>query len=620
MSAQPLSNSDSDVVIENLSFTSHISAAGRGAAADLESIAHAIASTGHLPEGGTPLAVNGEEAAPGMAKDISTMDIAKKFLFVGYPLTLSSLAQFSLNLTIILVIGRLLGLEAMGGASLALGLVNATGFAFGAGLCGALETVLSHSFGHFRREEEKRLARAKEAAARAGIAMEPPAPHTLHMYGIYAQRMAIILMVAAVPLGVVLCFADGLLTAAGESATVVYYTGRWCRWAVFGIPGAMAFQLIQRYYSCQHLTKPLPVALISAAISNPILQLIFVKLFGFAGSPIAWLIMMTGTVVGLICYLRYTGQDKLTWGGWDIRCTRNLGSLAKIALPSMGMMLSEWVALEVNALAGGYGTSAELGAYTITLQVFGVMWSMGSGVMILTSVFVGNAIGEGKPLLARRITFTAFAVVLCIAAVDVALCLLMESFIPSFFVKAEEVDAVAAIYRELMWLVMPYHFFDVFQSTVMGALRGCELQKLGAAIITVAFCVVGVPLSFLLFFYFKIGIKALWIGPFTGVTAVGTPLYIYILLWYIKWEDLKPHIDTTAMPDDGQPGNAGANVINTSAQAPLDGETPPLTLPQVVTVQRFVDPTAPRTSTQKPSATSAAKVLQQASGHPNVPP
>ncbi|KAG5492783.1 hypothetical protein JKF63_01363 [Porcisia hertigi] len=533
-------DSDNDVVIENLSFNANMWPGGRGAAADLESIASAIVSTGRRSEGGASSVADDDEATSGISERVSSISIAKRFFFVGYPLTLSSLAQFSLNLMIIVVIGQLLGLEAMGGASLALGLVNATGFAFGAGLCGALETVLSHSFGHFQQEETKRLSRAKAEAARTGSAVRPQEPHTLHIYGIYAQRMTIILMVAAVPLGFVLCFADALLGAVGESPSIVHYTGKWCRWALFGIPAAMAFQLIQRYYSCQHLTKPLAVALLFTSISNPILQIIFVKLFGFAGSPIAWLIMMTCTVAGLLFYIRYTGQDKLTWGGWDVRCTQNLGSLVNIALPSMGMMLSEWVAIEVNALAGGYGTTAELGAYTVTLQVFGVMWAMCSGVTILSCVFVGNAIGEGKPLLARRIAFVALVVVLCIATVDVVLCFFLESYIPSLFMKADEIEAVSAIYRSLMRLVMPYHFFDVFQSTVMGILRGCGLQKLGAVIITVAFCVVGVPLSFLLFFYFKIGIKALWIGPFVGVTAVGAPLYLYILLRYIKWEDLKP--------------------------------------------------------------------------------
>ncbi|GET92883.1 hypothetical protein, conserved [Leishmania tarentolae] len=585
MSSRSYADSESETVPENLSFVSHISTSGRCAPADAESIAQAIVSTSRRPEDGLPSTTDGEEARLGMSADISTMDIVKKFFFVGYPLTLASLAQFSLNLAIILVIGRLLGLEAMGGVSLALGLVNATGFAFGAGLCGALETVLSHSFGRFQQEESKRLAQAKAEAARTGTAVVPPTPPTLHIYGIYAQRMSIILMVASVPLGFVLCFADALLTFVGESATVVHYTGKWCRWAVFGIPAAMAFQLTQRYYSCQHQTKPLPVALFSAALVNPILQFIFVKLFGFAGSPIAWLIMMTGIVAGLIFYLRYTGRDKLTWGGWDIRCAQNLNSLVKIALPSMGMMLSEWVALEVNALAGGYGTAAELGAYTITLQVFGVMWAMGSGVMVLTSVFVGNAIGEGKPLLARRIAFIAFAVVLSIATVDIVVCLILEPFIPSFFVKTEELDAVEVIYRELMYLVMPYHFFDVFQSTVMGALRGCELQKLGAVIITVAFCVVGVPLSFLLFFYFKIGIKALWIGPFTGVAVVGTPVYIYILLRYIKWENLKPHIDNTATLKEDRAYDARTGAINRPAEVPLNNAAADVASPQVVVVQ-----------------------------------
>jgi multidrug resistance protein, MATE family len=505
-------------------------------------------------------------------------------------------------------------LQAMGGASLALGLVNATGFAFGAGLCGALETVLSHSFGLFLYEEKKRKAAAEAAAARDGTEVQALVPHTLHIYGIYAQRMVLILLVAAIPLGIILCFADAFLTAVGQSPSIVHYTGMWCRWGVFGIPSAMAFQLLQRYYSCQHLTKPLPVALFGAAFANPVLQYVFVKLFGFSGSPIAWLVLMTGTVAGLIAYLRFTGIYRTTWGGWDIRCTQNVGSLVGVALPSMGMMLSEWVALEVNGLAGGYGTKAELGAYTITLQIFGVMWAMGSGVMILTSVFVGNAVGEGKPLLARRIAFTAIVVVVSVATLDVVLCLLLESFIPALFVKKDEIAEVTPIYRELMYIVMPYHFFDVFQSTVMGIFRGCEMQKIGAVIITVAFCVVGVPCSFLLFFYFKIGIKALWIGPFVGVASVGAPIYIYMLLRYIKWSELKPHSDHSAPAnriDAAETSTTAPAPVTAQQQQPadpnLDSTAGTPTAAQVAAVREFVDAATPATTTQRVRASLTAE-------------
>ncbi|KPA86426.1 hypothetical protein ABB37_00596 [Leptomonas pyrrhocoris] len=606
MSVRSHVDSENDVVLENVSFTSHFPMAGRGAAADLESIAHAIASTGHRSEaGGGSIAPSNPEAE--MSEDIPTKEIIKKFFFLGYPVSLSSLATFSLNLVIIAVIGQMVNLQAMGGASLALGLVNATGFAFGAGLCGALETVLSHSFGLFLREEEKRKKEAEATAARDGTAVPPLVPHTIHIFGIYTQRMVLILLVAAIPLGFILCFADAFLTAVGMSPSIVHYTGMWCRWGVFGIPAAMGFQLLQRYYSCQHLTKPLPVALFCAALANPVLQYIFVKLFGFSGSPIAWLVLMTGTVGGLIAYLRFTGIYKTTWGGWDVRCTQDVGSLVAIALPSMGMMLSEWVALEVNGLVGGYGTPAELGAYTITLQVFGVMWAMGSGVMILTSVFVGNAVGEGKPMLARRVAFTAVGVVICVAAFDVVLCLLFEPFIPAFFVPQEEIAAVTPIYRQLMYIVMPYHFFDVFQSTIMGVFRGCEMQKLGAIIISTAFCIVGVPLSFLLFFYFKIGIRALWIGPFVGVAVVGAPVYIYIMLRYIKWEELKPHSDASPQLADSSanagvaapPAAATASPASAAAEPNLDSAAGTPTAAQVAAVRRFVDTTTPTTTTKR---------------------
>eukprot|EP00796_Vickermania_ingenoplastis_P005370 gene5370-3865_t len=515
--------------VDNRSFTSHYSSMGRaqGAGADLESMGQATLS-------------EHESVAESLnEEDVKLWSMTKRFVKLGYPLSISALAQFSLNAVIISVIGRFLGVEPMGGASLAIGLVNATGFAFGAGLCGALETVLSHTYGRFKQEERRG---------------ETNATTTIYMYGIYAQRMAIILFITAIPLGVVLCFADSILTAAGESIDVTYYTGVWCRVAMFGVPLAMMFQLVQRYYSCQHVTKPLSVTMVCAAVVNPFLQMFFVYLFGFVGSALAWLVLMFGINGGLVSYLRFTGLYKLTWGGWCKKGRKNLYPLVKIAIPSMGVMLSEWVALEINFLAAGFATPNELAAYAITFQVFGIIWGFASGVIILTCVFVGNAVGEGKPLLARKIGFMAMGIVLAISIADAVILLLLNPYFPYLFTTDPQ---VAEIYQRLMYIVLPYHLFDTFQSVVMGILRGCGLQKIGAIIITTAFCGVGVPLSFLLFFYFDVDVKALWIGPFTGAVVVGLPSYLYLLFRYIDWENIKPHTDGDGGHASKGPENPG---------------------------------------------------------------
>ncbi|KAH9601841.1 Multi antimicrobial extrusion protein [Trypanosoma melophagium] len=453
-----------------------------------------------------------------LPEDISTWGILKNFFFTGLPLTVATISQFSIITVILAVVGKSLGVDELGGATLALGLINATAFAFSAGSCGALETVLSQTYGINQAQTGGR--------------------GPMYMYGTYTQRMTIILLVLTIPLGLVLLYVDMFLEYIGQSVEVVYFTGRFCSVAAFGILSIQAFQILSRYYACQQVTTPLSVASVVGSLMNPVLQIIFIKFFGFDGSPVAWLILFTGVDFGLIGYAYFSGLYKQTWAGWDADALRNIGELVKLAIPSMAMMLSEWVAVEVICICAGFAKPFELAAFSITMQIFCISWGVASGIMILVTVFIGNSVGEGRPLLGKRIAKIAVVLVFCIAVFNSILWWSLEDHIPHLFTNDERVGEV---YRRLMRIVLPYHIFDTFQSTVMGILRGCGLQKTGAIVITTALCIVGLPIAFYLFFHVKYGIESLWIGPFAGVVIVGAPSYIYLLFWYIDWPNLRPH-------------------------------------------------------------------------------
>ncbi|CCW68878.1 unnamed protein product [Phytomonas sp. Hart1] len=456
------------------------------------------------------------------------------------------MAQFSINLVTIAIIGKLLGVDEMGGATLALSLVNATGFAVGTGLCGALETVLSHAYGDW--EKQQQLTAKGDASSSAPSDTEPDAMRgdkgkealRLYIYGTYAQRMTLILLLAAFPLGIILCFVDRVLQLFEDSPSTLYYMASWCTIVIFGLPVTLLIPLIQRYYSCQRVTKPLLVALFLAAAVNPGLQVGFIKLMGYKGSTVAWMLLMLGLLLGIILHIRWTGLYRLTWGGWNQQSIQNLGPLTRLALPSLGMMMCEWVAVEVVALIAGSAPSNDLAAFSISLNIFGLLWGVTSGVIIITSVFVGNAIGGRKPLFARRIALISIVLVFCISCIDVLLILLLNPYIPSFFTNEPK---VVVIYQKIMRSALPYHIVDTLQSTMMAILRGCGLQSLGAIIISIALCVVGVPLSCILFFHFKLGVVSLWVGLLIGVGGVGVPLYLYVIFRYIDWKSLKPHND-----------------------------------------------------------------------------
>ncbi|CCW61436.1 unnamed protein product [Phytomonas sp. EM1] len=559
--------------VQNLSIVSHMAALGHGACGvepNMDNIAATAQSFTDRARSELPCERHVEDDRGGdnipsdenqTTKSVTNMELVKSFLISGFPLTLASIAQFSINASTVAIIGKFLGADQMGGATLALSLVNATGFAFGTGLCGALETVLSHTYGEW--EKKKQLATESETdvncfpSTEAGASCRSrtgamqvttesnvtaverggSAP-SLYMYGTYTQRMILILLAAALPLGVILCFTDKLLKVFGESPVSIYYMGRWCRIVIFGLPVTLCLPLIQRYYSCQRVTKPLLVATFVAAAVHPGLQIAFIKLMGFEGSPMMWVFLMLGLLLGIIAHLRWTGLYRLTWGGWNKRSTQNLGTLVKLALPSMGIMMCEWVVVEIIALTAGFAPKNDLAAFSITLNIFGVLWGVTSGVIVIASVFVGNAIGGRKPIFARRIALISIVLVLGISSIDVAIMFALNPYIPFIFTNEQK---VADIYQHIMYCVLPYHIVDTLQSVMMAILRGCGLQMLGAIIISIALCVVGLPLSFLLFFHFKYGVVSLWIGLFVGVGAVGTPLYLYILFRYIDWKNLKPH-------------------------------------------------------------------------------
>lgn len=448
-----------------------------------------------------------------MTDATTTFTIVKGILIMSVPLGFAAFAQQSISVVMIAMVGRMVGVEQLGATNLSFGLLNATAFAIAAGFCGALETVLSYSFGR-----------------------DP----TSKLYGVYAQRMTFLLLIIAFFVGPILAFADAVLDALGQNPLVVQYTGEFCGVALFGVFPTMLLELLRRYYACQHLNTPLSVSLVISAVLFPVVVWVCIKVFGFQGAPLAWVILMIAMPGSLLVYLRVTGKHRATWGGWSSAALHNWGPLLKLAFPSMAMMLSEWAALEVNSITAGYAPAEELAAFGILYQTSGVLWSIVSGVFIAASVMVGNSLGRRQSAMARRCATLTVAVAMVAATVNVILLFLFRHQVPKLFSSDEK---VLRVFPELVKVYLVYHIFDCVQSCMMGVMRGCGMQVVGAIAITIVYAVVGVPLGMILFFNTSMGVKALWLGPAVGVSCVGFPLYCYLLFVYIKWDKLELKAD-----------------------------------------------------------------------------
>lgn len=485
-------------------------------------------------------------------EDVSYMRLMIEIIKMSVPLGLASAAQNSVGVVMTAMVGRLVGVVQLGATSLACGLLNATAFSFAAGFCGALETVLSHSYG---RDPNSKL------------------------YGVYAQRMVLMLLIIALFVGPLLAFSDSLLVAMKFNAEIAHYTGQYCRIALFGVVPVMMLELLRRYFACQHFNTQLSINLMTGAGIFPFFLWIFISIFGFLGAPIAWVLVVTLMPTSLLVYLVYTGQYKKTWGGWDPSAFSNWRPLLKLAFPSMAMMMSEWMSLEINSIMAAYASPVDLAAFSIVYQTSGLFWSLASGVFIEAAVLVGNALGRGRTQYARRCAFVCIQIAMMFAVFNLVVNLLFRYQIASLFSSDE---AVQKKYVSLIKFFMVYHFFDCIQSCMMGVLRGCGMQSVGAIAIALVYSVVGVPLGAILFFKGGFGVEALWIGPGTGVSVVGFPLYCYIFFYHIKWDALEPReeedlslnssMDERSLRTAGHsapPSEDDTNEPSTAAERPL---------------------------------------------------
>nr|CCC90523.1 unnamed protein product [Trypanosoma congolense IL3000] len=475
------------------------------------------------------VAANSSIIRESLPRHASTLTLLKRILLMTVKLSLAQTAQFSLGVSLVAVVGRI-GVRELGATSLANGLINATVFAFGAGFSGALETKLSHTYS--RNPKDK-------------------------MYGVYTLRMFVMLLILFLLLSPTILFVDRLLVAIGQDQEVIDFVGEFCRLSIWGSFFAMLLELLRRYFACQYLDTSFSVALVVGAVIYPFLLIGMVQLMGFSGAALGWSIFVIALCIGLVLYLVVTKKYAENWNGIEDAMYRNWKPLLTLSMASMAMMLSEWVALEINNICSGFGTKEELAAFGITYQVSGVCWSIASGSYIASSVMVGSAVGERRPVLARKMAYLGLGTSLAISLTNVLILFLTRNYFPYIFTNDEKVVEIVISLQKYLFV---YHVFDTLQSCMMGVLRGCGMQKQGAIIIFLVYSVIGVPLGLLLFFLTNFGIGALWLGPAVGVTAFGFPVYLYMMLRYIKWDRLEPSTETyDAMMEEDSGVSKGSN-------------------------------------------------------------
>ncbi|KAK8507997.1 hypothetical protein V6N12_025106 [Hibiscus sabdariffa] len=153
----------------------------------------------------------------------------------------------------------------------------------------------------------------------------------------------------------------------------------------------------------------------------------------------------------------------------------------------------------------------------------------------MSSVRVGNELGAGHPKSAAFavVIVTAYSFIISVAAAVTVM--LLRHVISYGFTDGE---AVAEAVSNLSPLLAASLILNGIQPVLSDVAVGCGWQAFVAYVNVGCYYVVGIPLGYLLGFYFKLGAKGIWSGMIGG-----TAMQTLILIWVTFRTDWKKEVD-----------------------------------------------------------------------------
>ncbi|XP_064394643.1 multidrug and toxin extrusion protein 1-like isoform X2 [Halichondria panicea] len=391
--------------------------------------------------------------------------------------------------------------------SLAISVSNVTGFVVIIGLSSAADTLCPQSFG------AKNYKRVGE---------------------VYQQGL-MILAIAVLPVAALWINSESLFLLLQQPPCVVPLASQFLRVFILMLPPLIVMTMTQRYLQAQSVVWVFTLTgllfnLLTAALCALFLYGLHLDVYYIAVAMVVAAYLATGF---LVMYIKVRGLHKLTWGGWSFKSLDNWWLFLKLGLPGFLMVAFEWWTFEISVLVSGSLGETALGVNTILLQLLTLMFMFPLGTGTAVSVRVGNALGAGNSLGAKRASYVALFLQVFIVSLLATVLGLCHNVVGRIFTEDEDVirETSYTLYAALVLI-----FFDQIQGTISGVFRGAGLQIMAACINFSVFYLVGLPIGVCLALLTDLGTLGMWIG--LSIASVTQACVFIGILFSLNWDKL----------------------------------------------------------------------------------
>lgn len=422
----------------------------------------------------------------------------KECLTLALPVMLTQVGQVSVNLFDNIIVGKLLGADAL--ASVSLGnavffsmFVLALGFSF------AIPPLVSEA--HSKHDHKT-------------------------INSVFSHGFVINMTVGVILMGILL-LGMPLLYHSGQPEKIIPDTVDFLTIMAISIVPFMAFQTLREVSEGLSYTIGVTKATIIANIINIVLNYVFIKgLFGLPpmgvkGSALASLIARIFMVVFLYFVLLNQEKTKRYIKDFTLKIEvfskKMFDKMLRLGLPTALQMFFEVTAFAAAAFICGLISAHDIASHQIALSMASFTFNLCIGFSVASTVMIGRKLGEQNFTELREVGINNLKIAFIFMAICGIVFILGRNILPTFFTKKEEVEVIA-LAAKLMIIAALFQLSDGIQVTALGTLRGMQDVKVPSIYTFIAYWIITIPLGYFLCVTLEMGAFGMWIALGLGLT------------------------------------------------------------------------------------------------------
>ena len=422
----------------------------------------------------------------------------KKFtqetLKLALPVMLTQVGQVSVNLFDNIIVGKLLGAQALASVSLGNAIFFSI-FIFGMGFSLAIPPLVSEA--HSQHNHEK-------------------------ISSVFRHGFVVNLLIGLLLIGLIFCLIP-FLPHLGQPKEILPDTISFLSIVTLSIFPFMIFQTMREVSEGLSFTIGVTKATIIANVINIILNYVFIKIFSWGVAGSAWATFIARVFMMIFIYFVLLKEEKTSRYIKDFSLKLNLfkkeifEKLIRLGFPTALQMFFEVTAFAGAAFICGLVSARDIAAHQIALSMASFTFNLCIGFSVASTVMIGRKLGEKDFVNLEKVGFNNLKIAFLFMLVCGIFFIFGRNILPTFFTKKEDIDVIL-LASKLMIIAALFQLSDGIQVTALGCLRGIQDVKIPSILTFIAYWVVAIPLGYYLTITQKMGAFGMWIALGIGLT------------------------------------------------------------------------------------------------------